>query len=80
MIVMTDGQHNTGVHQFNVVSDVFNQNVTVHTVTFSRGANQGVMREVARRGGGIHVHADNNADLVQAFREIARQLALVLVE
>lgn len=80
MIVMTDGQHNTGIHPFNVVSDVFNQNVTVHTVTFSRGANQGVMREVARRGGGIHVHADNNADLVQAFREIARQLALVLVE
>jgi len=80
MIVMTDGHHNTGIHPRNVVSQVRQQNVTVHTITFSNGANQNTMREVARLGGGIHIHANDNQQLAEAFREIARQLSVLLIE
>lgn len=80
MIVMTDGHHNTGIHPSNVILQAQQMNVTVHTITFSPGANQGTMRQLARDGGGIHIHADNNAQLAQAFREIARQLSVLLIE
>lgn len=80
MIVMTDGHHNTGIHPSNVISQAQQMNVTVHTITFSPGANQSTMRQLARDGGGIHIHADNNAQLVEAFREIARQLSVLLIE
>jgi Mg-chelatase subunit ChlD len=80
MIVMTDGHHNTGVHPSNVISATRQSNVTVHTITFSPGANQATMRNLARDGGGIHIHADNNAQLIAAFRDIARQLSVLLIE
>ncbi|MBL8889023.1 MAG: VWA domain-containing protein [Planctomycetaceae bacterium] len=80
MIVMTDGHHNTGVHPANVVNSARQQNVTVHTITFSAGANQQAMRQVANSGGGTHIHANNNAQLSEAFREIARQLNVLLIE
>ncbi len=80
MIVMTDGHHNTGIHPSSVVTQAQQQNVTVHTITFSSGANQVTMRDVARAGGGMHVHANSNAQLEQAFREIARQLSVLLIE
>lgn len=80
MIVMTDGHHNTGVHPSAIIPQARQMNVTVHTITFSPGANQQTMRNLARDGGGIHIHADNNAQLVAAFREIARQLSVLLIE
>jgi len=80
MIVMTDGHQNRGIHPYEVVPEVVAENVVIHTITFSPGANQSTMREVARRGGGVHVHATNNAQLEVAFREIARQLSVLLVE
>lgn len=80
MIVMTDGNHNTGIHPSNVVPSARQQNVTVHTITFSSGANQATMRQVAQAGGGIHIHANSNAQLIDAFREIARQLSVLLIE
>lgn len=80
MIVMTDGHHNTGIHPSNVVDSARQQDVTVHTITFSAGANQQTMRQVANAGGGIHIHANNNAQLEEAFREIAKQLSVLLIE
>jgi uncharacterized protein YegL len=78
VIIMTDGQHNTGVSPLVVVNQA--GAVTVHTVTFGAGANQTDMQTVAQRGNGIHLHANNNQQLAQAFREMARQLSVMLVE
>jgi hypothetical protein len=55
--------------------------MTVHTITFSRDANQSLMRRVAQATqGGLHFHADDAADLSDVFREIAKNLAVVLIE
>jgi hypothetical protein len=80
IIVMTDGNQNSGISPLVVADACRRANVTVHTITFSDGANQNLMREVANRTGGTHLHATNNAQLVDAFRTIARQLQVLLIE
>lgn len=81
VIVMTDGNHNRGPSPATTVQTAVNREQTVHTITFGGGANQGLMRDVAQRTeGGIHVHADDGADLAEAFREIARSLAVILID
>lgn len=80
MILMTDGNHNTGVSPLVTADEAAAAGCVVHTITFSRGANQTLMRQVADRTGGIHLHANNNRQLVEAFRTIALHLPVVLIE
>ncbi|MEZ6094880.1 MAG: vWA domain-containing protein [Pirellulaceae bacterium] len=78
VIVMTDGNHNTGVSP-DVIARA-NPKTKIHTITFGAGANQALMRAVAAPSGGISLHAANNAQLEQAFRDIARQLSVLLID
>ena len=81
IIVMTDGNHNTGPSPDVTVDTAITRGQTVHTITFSPGANQALMKNVAEATeGGIHIHADDAADLNEAFRAIARTLSVVLVD
>jgi Mg-chelatase subunit ChlD len=81
IVLMTDGNHNTGPSPTVTVQTAVDRDQQVHTITFSSGANQPLMQQVASAtDGGIHLHADDAADLAAAFREIARSLAVVLVE
>lgn len=81
MIVMTDGMHNTGVDPVQVASEIVAQyNVTIHSVTFSPGADQVRMQQVADIGGGQHYHADSGEELIAAFREIANNLPTILTK
>lgn len=78
VIIMTDGEHNTGISPITVANSA--GAVTIHTVTFGNGASQTTMQRVAEIGHGIHLHAANNAQLAGAFRDIAHQLSVMLVE
>ena len=80
MIVMTDGRQNRGVNPVEVARECARENVVVHTITFSVGADEALMEEVAAITGGTHLHAENNQQLVEAFRTIARQLEVILIE
>ncbi len=81
VILMTDGNHNTGPSPAITVATPVARGQTVHTITFSSGANQPLMQTVAAATqGGIHLHADDAADLAAAFRAIARTLSVTLVE
>ncbi len=80
MIVMTDGIHNRGVSPLVAVQQASAANITVHTITFSPSANRSLMQQVAQQTGGIYLHAETNADLVDAFRDMARLLPIVLIE
>lgn len=81
IILMTDGNHNTGVNPLVAVREAAANNMTVHTITFSPDANQALMRRVAlSTQGGLHFHADDAQDLNQVFRDIAKNLAVVLIE
>lgn len=80
LIVMTDGNHNEGIDPEEVVIDCVASHVSVFTVTFSSGANQNRMESLANDGQGFHIHADNAEELNDAFEQIARQLAVLLIE
>jgi hypothetical protein len=81
MIVMTDGQHNTGTSPDTVASQlVASYNVTIHTVTFGGGADQALMQTVASIGGGNHYHADDVTELVEVFEEIANNLPTIVTQ
>lgn len=70
MIVMTDGNQNVGnVESAADAADA--AGITVHTVTFSVDANQALMKSVATRAGGRHMHANTPEELREVFRELA---------
>ena len=80
LVVMTDGNHNRGVGPETVAREAARDNITVHTITFSSGADKRLMREVARLGGGKHWHADDQAGLIRVFEEVANNLPTLITE
>jgi uncharacterized protein YegL len=80
IVLMTDGNHNEGVGPDVVARDCARDGVVVHTITFSSGADEVLMQEVADLTGGIHVHADTNEQLEDAFKLIAKQIQVLLID
>jgi len=81
IVVMTDGNHNTGIDPVTTAAAALaNDNITVHTITFSSGANQNHMIEVAEAGNGEHWHADDQASLLQVFEDVANNLPTLITE
>ena len=81
MVVMTDGNHNRGIDPVDVATNLMSQyNLTIHTVTLGGGANQQHMQQVATIGKGNHYHANDGAELVQIFEEIANNLPTIITE
>lgn len=81
IVVMTDGNHNRGIDPVITAERAKNSyGITVHTITFSSGANQQHMKDVAKAGGGKHWHADDQGQLIEVFREVANNLPTLLTE
>ena len=81
IVVLTDGISNAGQDPDSAVADIMADNkVTIHTVTFTPGADKAAMRRVADVGHGRHYHADDGSALVQIFEEIANNLPTILTE
>ncbi|WP_442483129.1 VWA domain-containing protein [Aeoliella sp. SH292] len=80
IVLMTDGLHNSGIDPRTVAYEAAALDITVHTISFSAGADQARMRDVARTTGGQHYHADTAGDLNEVFREIARTLPVLLTK
>ncbi len=80
IVLMTDGRHNEGVEPAAIAADAAAQDIVVHTISFSRGADLTRMQAVADITGGQHFHADTAGDLADIFRQIARTLPVLLTE
>ena len=80
MVLMTDGIHNTGPEPVLSARAAALQNIVIHTVTFSVDADIRRMQDVAEATGGRHFHADDQAELVNIFKEIAATLPVMLTE
>jgi len=82
VIVMTDGIHNRGRDPGTATIDAMDvmPRLTMHTVTFSSGADRNRMRQLAETGGGIYAHADDVSNLVSEFERMARSAGIQLVE
>ncbi len=82
IVVLTDGVNNAGeISPVSVATDLTAaNNVVIHTVTFSDGADQAAMQSVANVGNGKHYHADTGEELIDIFEEIANNLPTVITE
>jgi Mg-chelatase subunit ChlD len=80
MVLMTDGIHNTGPEPLLSAHVAAQSDIVIHTVTFSADADISRMQAVAAATGGLHFHADNRAELISVFREIAATLPVMLTE
>ena len=80
IVLMTDGNFNDGGTPLPSAQIAADRGQTIHTVSFSAGANQAIMARMAQIGSGEHFHADTATDLTAAFQEIARILPVVLTE
>ena len=80
IVLLTDGNQNEGINPTVIARQAAALDIVVHTITFSRGADQRLMQQVAGITGGKHFHADSSGDLNEVFREVARTLPVLLTE
>ena len=81
IVVLTDGDNNRGTNPREAVDSIVGENeVTIHTVTFTEGADQSAMQDVADAGNGRHYHDNDGSMLVAIFEEIANNLPTILTE
>lgn len=70
MVVMTDGQHNSGPEPIIAARAAAAHKIVIYTITFGSGADITRMRAVAQAAGGKHYHAPTAADLRAIFRKV----------
>ncbi len=80
MILLTDGLVTQGVDPRTVAQAAADANITIHTISFSSQADQTLMADVARIGGGNHYHAPDTSQLSTVFSTIAKTLPAVLTQ
>jgi len=77
MIVLTDGVYTSGDPTPEAGDAYTVDGITVHTITFSAGANQTDMQAVAVAGHGQHYHAPDAATLSDVFYELAGAITVL---
>lgn len=80
LILMTDGQWNQGRSPVAAARDARDAGVVIHVITFLPGAASADAQSIADTTGGRYFQADDEAELVAAFEELARTLPVVLTE
>jgi Ca-activated chloride channel homolog len=80
IVLMTDGVHNLGKEPVESAKNAAKNDITIHTITFSEGADVKRMKAVAAAAGGKHFHADTQAQLTAIFREIAATLPVLTTD
>ena len=76
MIVLTDGVY-TGNYPVPYAEDAYDDDIVVHTITFSAGANQTDMQAVAAAAGGSHYHAPDATTLDNVFDVLAGSISIL---
>lgn len=79
VILLTDGQWTSGRHPRDAAADARDAGIAVHTITMLTEF-QDDIEEVSRITGGRHFRAQNEDELRQAFRDLARSFPVVLVQ
>lgn len=77
MVLLTDGLHNTGPEPILSARVAAQNDIVIHTITFSSDADIRRMQEVAAATNGRHFHAPDAESLVEIFKEIAAMPVLL---
>lgn len=79
IILLTDGQWNTGRDPVDAAKDAAKAGVVVHTISMLTAA-QPTLTEVAQLTGGKYYVTTNATQLEEAFRELAKSLPIILTD
>jgi Mg-chelatase subunit ChlD len=79
IILLTDGQWNAGRDPVLAAQDAAAAGITVHCVSMMTST-QSTLTQVANITGGQYYATQNAAQLQQAFRDLAKQLPIVLTD
>lgn len=80
LVLMSDGNHNSGSDPLVAAADAAAQQIPIYTVSFSDEADETLMQQIADMTGGTHYHAVDAQQLNEAFRNIARRLPSILTQ
>ncbi len=80
MVVLTDGIPNTGRDPLELAYECADKNIVVHTISFGKTANAALMQQIADITSGSYRNALTGAALNQAFREIAADLPVRIIQ
>ncbi len=80
LVLMSDGNHNTGTDPIVAAAEAVSKGIPIYTVSFSSEANQALMQQIADMTGGTHYNALDAQQLSEAFRNIARRLPSMLTQ
>ena len=82
IVILTDGGNTAGTEPEDAVAQILQNEdaTTIHTVTFTSGADRAAMEAIAAAGGGRNFHDDDGSNLVPIFEEIANTLPTILTE
>lgn len=80
IVLLTDGVENVGRSSLSAAEDAAAAKITIHTITYSAGADQDTMAAVAAKTGGNHYHAPNKQALLDIFETIARGIPVVMTQ
>ena len=78
IIVLTDGIDTMNSDPVRAARRANGEEIMIFSITFSQEADQAMMRRVAEEGQGKHYHASSGSSLAVIFRDIARQLPILL--
>jgi Ca-activated chloride channel homolog len=79
IILFSDGMKTEGGDPVALAKIARERNIVTHTIAFSSQADQNLMREVAKEGGGKYVFASSASELDDAFRQIAECIPSMLI-
>ena len=77
VVLVTDGQHNTGISPEDAL-DAAPTTFVLHTITFGSDADQDRMEDLATMRNGKHFHAPDGSTLSAIFQEIGVTIPIVL--
>ncbi len=78
IVCLTDGKHNQGDGPLGEAELCADEGITVHTITFSDGANTEDMLAVAEETGGSQSHAPDAETLEKIFKRLAGSFAILI--
>lgn len=80
IVLLTDGQWNTGYDPVLAANTAAGSNIVIHTVSFGAASSASVMQNIADATNGAAYIAPGHTELEDAFRSIARSIGLSYTE
>jgi Mg-chelatase subunit ChlD len=75
IVLLSDGQHNTGEHPNTVIDELISQNISVYTIGLGAGADEPLLRNIAEETHGTYHFAPDSVQLLEIYYDIAAIVA-----